>query len=236
MTTWENIDSVNPENVVVTSDEAYERVTNDIKMEELWSEWYLKQNTSWLVQEIPNISFLDIADTMLESKKTFYKRENWVLRVWVNGKSVEAQPQDTVRMFLTANQSLWSWWDTVSFDDDISSLNNTVCKVASNKYEIEILQTWYYRISYWWTINPWTCTDIYVLVRNSWSASPITWEEYSWWSYWTKMSWWRTIWSVYLQQWEKVYFIILWTWWNITAYKDYTYLELQFQQYTLWNP
>ena len=79
MTTWESTDNVEVmDNVTITSDAAYERVTSDEHFEEEKNWWYLQQNTSWLVQEIPNIAFIDIADTMLESKKTLYDRENWV--------------------------------------------------------------------------------------------------------------------------------------------------------------
>jgi len=92
MTTWENIDNVDMENVTVTSDVAFERVTNDEHFEEERDAWYLRQNTSGLVQEIPNISFLDIADTFLETKKTLADKAGYVLVVWQNGKSIEAVP------------------------------------------------------------------------------------------------------------------------------------------------
>lgn len=93
MTTWENIDSINEsENLTVTSDAAFERVTNDMKMEEERDVGSLKQNTAWLVDEIPNISFIDIADVFLESKKTLADKAWYVLIVWTNGKSIEAVP------------------------------------------------------------------------------------------------------------------------------------------------
>ena len=93
MTTWENIDSINEsENLTVTSDAAFERVTNDMKMEEERDVGSLKQNTAWLVDEIPNISFIDIADVFLESKKTLADKAWYVLIVWTDGKSIEAVP------------------------------------------------------------------------------------------------------------------------------------------------
>lgn len=87
MTQWGNTD-----NLLITDDWVYERVTNNIKMEDENDGGYLKQNTAWLVQEIPNISFLDIADTFLETKKTLANKAGYVLVVWTNGKSIEAVP------------------------------------------------------------------------------------------------------------------------------------------------
>lgn len=93
MTTWENTDSINEsENLIVTSDAAFERVTNDMEMEEERDVGSLKQNTAWLVDEIPNISFLDIADVFLKSKKTLADKAGYVLIVWADGKSIEAVP------------------------------------------------------------------------------------------------------------------------------------------------
>ncbi len=93
MTTWENIDNIEyGENVTVTSDVAFERVTNDESFSEERNWGYLQQNTSWLVQEIPNISFLDIWDTFLETKKTLADKGWYVLIVWKSGRSIEAVP------------------------------------------------------------------------------------------------------------------------------------------------
>lgn len=93
MTELENTDNIEyNENVTVTSDAAFERVTSDLKMEEWQKEWYLQQNTAWLTQEIPNISFLDIADTFLVTKKTLADKAWYVLVVWTDGKSIEAVP------------------------------------------------------------------------------------------------------------------------------------------------
>lgn len=92
MTELENIDNIKAENVTVTSDAAFERVTSDMKMEDSKDNWYLQQNTAWLVQEIPNISILDIADTFLKSKKTLADKAGYVLIVWADGKSIEAVP------------------------------------------------------------------------------------------------------------------------------------------------
>ena len=92
MTTWENIDNTDMENVTVTSDVAFERVTSDEHFVEEGEKSFLKQNTAWLVQEIPNISFLDIWDTLLETRKTLADKAGYVLVVWQNGKSIEAVP------------------------------------------------------------------------------------------------------------------------------------------------
>ena len=184
MTTWENTDSL--DNVTVTSDAAFERVTSDIKMEEWEDWWYLRQNTAWLVQEIPNISFLDIADTLLESNKTLHGKENWIVRVWLNAKSIETQPQDTVTLKLTSNPTYTSFPATVHFDSSISSLNNTVCEIDSNDtWKINILEDWYYRISYWWTIDPWNATyfTIWVWTSNSY----VTADVFDSWNYWTQL-------------------------------------------------
>jgi hypothetical protein len=40
---------------------------------------------------------------MLESQKTLYDRENWVLRVGKAGRSIEAQPQDIVTFNIDAD-------------------------------------------------------------------------------------------------------------------------------------
>lgn len=96
MITWENTDSIDnikeSDDIVVTSDAAFQRVTNDEKFSDEQWDGYLKQNTAWLVQEIPNISFIDIWDTFLETKKTLADKAGYVLVVWTNGKSIEAVP------------------------------------------------------------------------------------------------------------------------------------------------
>lgn len=237
MTTWENTDSISTENVTVTSDAAFERVTSDIKMEEWEYWWYLKQNTAWLVQEIPNISFLDISDTLLESNKTLYKKENWVLRVWVNAKSIETQPQDTILLRLDENKTyIMSPWYTdnwIDFDSDVSSWNYTTSKPDNtymfNWYKVKILETWYYSISYWWTLNPNSATNFTVLIASN--STRITSDRFINWTYPEVLSWWKSIPNIYLEAWDIV-------WMKIQAndaiemYKD-TYLSVQFQQYTL---
>lgn len=234
MTTWENTDSPETkelDNIIVTSDEVFERVSSNEKMIDEWESWYLKQNTAWLVQEIPNISFLDIADTMLESKKTFYNRENWILRVWTKGRSVEAQPQDTVTMRLENNVTLSSFPAPIHFDYSVSSLHNTVCEIdPDSAYKIKILETWYYRISYWWTVDVWNSTTFEVWVWSSnWYINS---DAFDSWNYGTKISGWRTISNVYLEKWDYVFMDTIADSYMI-VFKNYTYLEIQFQQYTL---
>lgn len=164
MTTWENTDSINEsENLTVTSDAAFERVTNDFKMEEENDWWFLKQNTAWLVQEIPNISFLDVADTMLESKKTFHKRENRVLRIGNAGKSVEAQPQDFCFLY-GSSPSVDRTWEVRMIPINSSSIvpDNAWCFIVvsdSTWTYVEIKQSWYYSMKYNGTIHSNTVTQ-----------------------------------------------------------------------------
>lgn len=163
MTTWENIDSIESENLTVTSDAAYERVTNDIKMNE-WENWgYLKQNTAWLVQEIPNISFLDIADTMLENHKTLHNRKNWNIVVWQAGKSIEAQPQDFCFLYGSSPSTDRTWAVNMIPINSSSIIPDnaecfTVVSDSSSTY-IQIEQSWYYSIKYSWTIHSATVTQ-----------------------------------------------------------------------------
>ena len=232
MTTWENIDN---ENITITSDEAFERVTSDESFTDEQSKWYLQQNTSWLVQEIPNISFLDIADTMLESKKTLYKRENWILRVWEKGRSIEVQPQDTVTLLMNASYDInESWEHYIEFDKSLSSLNYTVCapQQTGNLYRVNILQSWYYIISYWWEVKPNSASNLRITVKKNWTTIII--------SDWHKdtqlpeiMSWWRYLPNVYLEKWDVVDMYILCDS-SVTINKD-TYLSIQFQQYSWYS-
>lgn len=227
MTTWENTDSIERvDNLTITSDTAYERVTSDLKMEDERDWWYLKQNTAWLVQEIPNISFLDIADTMLESKKTLSWRANWNVVVGSAGKSIEVIPQDiiTLKMDESVIYDIFPAW--IEFGDSIVSWDTTMTLDSDDNWKIKILQDWYYKISYWWTIDPGTNTAFSIWVWN------IVRDEYDWGSYGTMMSWWRSISNVYLEEWDYVYLDILASD-DVTVYQDYTYLEIQFQQYKL---
>lgn len=236
MTTWESIDNVDMENVTVTSDAAFERVTSDEHFEDEKDSGYLKQNTSWLVQEIPNISFIDIADTMLESKKTLYNRENWILRVWEAGRSIEAQPQDTVTLWLNDDYNIPSWDHYIEFDTITSSQHYTTCKPWQqwNIYTVEILQTWYYIISYWWEISPWNATDVKISVWL-YTSSPIivdlVYDRYKDSSLPEIMSWWKYVPNVLLNEWDLLcmridtdYAVTL-HWW--------TYFNIQFQQYNI---
>ena len=238
MTESENIDSTqSTENLTVTSDAAFERVTNDFKMEDEVAWWYMKQNTAWLVQEIPNISFLDVADTLLESNKTLFWKENWALRVWVNAKSIETQPQDTILLRLDQNKiyimSPWYTDNWIDFDSDVSSWNYTTSKPDNtymfNWYKVKILETWYYSISYWWTLKPNSATNFTVLIASN--STTITNDRFVNWTYPEILSWWKSIPNIYLEAWDIV-------WMKIQAndaiemYKG-TYLSVQFQQYTL---
>lgn len=148
MTTWENTDSINEsESLIVTSDAAFERVNNDFKMEEEKDWWFLKQNTAWLVQEIPNISFVDVADTMLESKKTLYDRKNWNVVVWMSWKSIETQPQDIWIYSNIKTNIIHNWFWIASFNDYIAWSKYCFIEWANKEwYQINI--KWIYEIAY----------------------------------------------------------------------------------------
>jgi len=238
MTTWESTDKIDNENLTVTSDAAFERVTSDEHFEDERNWGYLQQNTSWLVQEIPNIAFLDIADTMLESNKTLYNRENWVIRVGKAGRSIEAQPQDTLLLKLDSDAtyiiSPWYTDNYVDFDSNISSLNYTTVKPdktrLANIYTFDILETWYYNLSYWWTLEPNSATwfrvtvasfDAWIIARDYYKDSSLP----------EILSWWKQIPNIYLEKWDSVYMKIE----ANDAIKMYawTYMSIQFQQYIL---
>ena len=234
MTTWESIDNENMENVTVTSDAAFERVTSDEHFEDERGEGFLKQNTSWLVQEVPNIAFLDIADTMLENKKTLYNRENWVLRVGRAGRSIEAQPQDIVTFSIDEDYTVPSGEHYIEFDSSVSSQNYTVCKPSQqgNIYTVEILETWYYVISYWWGIDTGSATDIKISVWIE--GNPVVYlvyDRYKDSSLPEIMSWWKYVPNVLLNKWDKLCMRIDPN--SSVTIQQGTYFNIQFQQYNL---
>ena len=234
MTTWENID--NMDNVTITSDEAFERVTSDEHFEEEKNWGYLQQNTSWLVQEIPNISFLDIADTMLESNKTLYDRENWIIRVGKAGRSIEAQPQDIVTLNMDADYTVSSWEHYIEFDSSLSSQNYTVCKPNQdwNIFNVEILESGRYIISYWYELTTHSSTYITISVCL-YTGTPIVTtlnEDRYKGNLMEILSWWKYIPNVLLNKWEKVCMRIK-SDDNVTIHEG-TYLNIQFQQYNIW--
>ncbi len=189
------------------------------------------------MQEIPNISFLDIADTMLESNKTFYNRENWILRVWKEWRSIEVQPQDTIRLTLNSDYDISeTWLHYIQFDKSVSSLNYTTCEAEKswNVYEVNIKETWYYTIAYWWEIQTNWATNFNISVSRNW----ILWEiimsdrykdtvcpEF--------ISWWKYVPNVLLQKWDTISMSITIN--STVKILKTTYLSIQFQQYTLWK-
>ena len=241
MTTWESIDNiekVDMENVTVTSDVAYKRVTSDEGFIDEWKEWYLKQNTAWLIQEIPNISFLDISDTMLESKKTLYDRENWILRVGKAGRSIEAQPQDTLKVWTEEDKtyiiSPWYTDNYVEFDMASSPLHFTTCdtddQTLANIILFKILEGWMFTISYWWTLEPNSATWFKVIVGVIWDNPRIIQQDYYKGSALLEiMSWWKYTPNIELKEWDVIYMKIQADD-AIKMYKD-TYMNIQFQQY-----
>ena len=201
MTTWESIDNVDIKNVIVTSDEAFERVTSDEGFVDEWEKWFLKQNTAWLVQDIPNISFLDIADTFLESKKTLWDKKWYILIVWNAWKSVEVLRQDSINIWLWEDKSISTTPALVQLDTwDITDDSDKIEVDQQHVWRINILMSWYYRISYGWTIDALSATQLTVEIYNK--NDKVTWEIYSWIS--GKLSWWRTL-SLSLNEWDYIY-------------------------------
>lgn len=241
MTTWESIDNVErTDNLTVTSDAAFERVSSNEHFEDERGEWFLKQNTSWLVQEVPNIWFLDIADTMLESKKTLYNRKNWNIVIGTAGRSIEAQPQDLARLVSDSYMHAGTTNDyVIPFDDiEIPSWEDEV-NVRTFSFEnnwVEVLIPWVYRISYWWQINPWDTTNFSVgLYRNGTYVTSDDYENVN--GFWSLMSWWRSI-SISCDEWDVLTLNVYSRWDNPDVYLTYnnsrfTYLEVQYIQQIL---
>lgn len=234
MTTWESTDKIDNENLTVTSDAAFERVTSDEHFEDERNWGYLQQNTSWLVQEVPNISFLDIADTMLESKKTLYDRENWIIRVGKAWRSIEAQPQDIVTFSIDEDYTVASGERYIEFDSSASSMHYTVCKPTQEwvTYTVEILESWYYVISYGWSIERNSATDITISVGTYWNPIQyIVTERNKGSSLPDIMSWWKYVPNVLLNAWDKICMRIDAN--SSVKILEWTYFNIQFQQYNI---
>lgn len=240
MTTWESIDNVDMENVTVTSDAAFERVSSDERFEEEKDWGFLKQNTSWLVQEIPNISFVDIADTMLESQKTLYNRKNRNIVVGKAWRSIEAQPQDLARLVYSQSTYTATTQDfTIPFDNiEIPSWEDEV-NIKTFAFEnnwIKILIPWVYRMSYWWIIDPWVnCIYLNVWLYRNWHYVTSDLNERVW--FWTALSWWRSI-SIRCEKWDILTLHVIAQWDYPTVNMTYgnsrfTYLEVQYIQQVL---
>ena len=238
MTTWESIDN---ENLTVTSDAAFERVTSDEHFEDERNWGYLQQNTSWLVQEIPNIAFLDIADTMLESQKTLYNRKNWNIVVGKAGMSIEAQPQDLARLVSSKTRYTATSNDyTVPFNDIEIPSGEDELNIKTFAFEnnwVKVLIPWVYRISYWWQVEPWANTISFSvwLYRN---GAYVTSDAYEWVGiFWSMMSWGRSI-SLNCAAWDVLTLYVTSQWDYVDTYLTYndsrfTYLEVQYIQQTL---
>ena len=233
MTTWENIDKTNSlDNVTVTSDEAFERVTSDIKDEYTESDGSLKQNTAWLINEIPNISILDISDFLIENKKTLYDRQNWNIVVGKAGRSIEAQPQDIARLIYNDDRYDADSYDfTMPFDTLVSASNITTYSLVWSTIKISV--PWVYRVSYWWSIWTASATEITVWVWKNNSQYIVSDNFMSSSSLFSKMSWWKTA-RVECNEWDTLsmniqadyeYISVFW-------YND-TYLEVQYIQQSL---
>lgn len=240
MTTWESTDKIDNENLTVTSDAAFERVTSDEHFEDERNWGYLQQNTSWLVQEVPNIAFLDIADTMLESQKTLYNRKNWNIVIGKAWKSIEAQPQDLARLVSNSYMHTWTTNDyTVPFDDiEIPSWEDeiNIKTFAFQNNWVKVLIPWVYRISYWWQINPWNTTSFSVwLYKNGSYVTSDNFDNVNW--FWSLVSWWRSV-SISCDTDDVLTLNVYSQWDNPDVYLTYndsrfTYLEVQYIQQTL---
>lgn len=241
MTTWESIDNENMENVTVTSDAAFERVTSDEHFEDERGEGFLKQNTSWLVQEVPNIWFLDIADTMLESKKTLYNRKNWNIVVGTAGRSIEAQPQDLARLVSSQSRYTASSNDyTIPFNDIEIPSGEDELNIKTFSFEnnwVKVLIPWVYRISYGWQVEPWIDTISFSvwLYRNGAYVTSDSYERAD--GFWSMISWWRSI-SLKCEKNDVLSLHVTSQWDYVDVYMTYqdsrfTYLEVQYIQQIL---
>lgn len=229
MTTWESIDKIEKtDNLTLTSDASYERVTNDEHFEEERDWGYLQQNTSWLVQEIPNISFLDIADTFLESKKTLVGREWHTLIVWNLWKSIETVWQDTLNIRLWEDKTISSSPALVQLDTYNLTPDSDKIEVDENHiWRINILRDWYYRISYGWTVDLQSATQLSMDIYKK--NERVMWDIYSWVS--GKLSWWRTI-SLQLNHDDYIYMRVDANA-AIKVCEEFTYLEIQYVRPTI---
>lgn len=239
MTELENTDSL--ENVTVTSDAAFERVTSDIKMEEWEDWWYLKQNTAWLVQEIPNISILDISDFLIENKKTLYDRQNWTIVVGKAGKSIEAQPQDICYMYTNTQVSQSGLYSYVEFENIDVSSNEKLCfypQTTGWHSAIRILKEWWYQIQYSYQASISSSNNYYI--DSCITVTP------DWWSLSVKelrrmtLINWYTSYSdailIHLDEWDLVWLWVRWTsdgstpiTWNL----DWAHLSINYLQQSL---
>lgn len=107
MTQFANIDNRESFLDTETSDGFFiEKVNNSSVLDNRWSDdsdVWLKQDTAWLVDEIPNISFLDIWDTLLEDKKTLHDRRWAHLVVWKASKSIELEYANKFKLSFEPN-------------------------------------------------------------------------------------------------------------------------------------
>ena len=112
-------------------------------------------------------------------------------------------------------------------DSKICNISIEIEQDMDNPWRLKILKDWYYRISYWWTIEVLNATELIVsIVRNTeWVNKEITGDHYKWITS-TILSGWRTIWCSLLR-WD---YISMWVSADdsIKMLKDYSYLEIQY--------
>lgn len=206
MTQYANIDRWDFFDRIETSDwYQIEKVGNnsafDDNRKNTPDEW-LKQDTAWLVNEIPNISFLDIWDTLLEDKKTLHWRRWAHLVVWKASKSIElmyinkfklsfepnymSDVDNRVRRDIDTPYLDWLWEDP-----QYTSLYATYWPLSWI-----VKEDWRYRIIHKEEIRPQTGASKVVCYVNVYRKDNY-WNYYNINYWWYAVSWWVANWTLY---------------------------------------
>ena len=199
MTQYANIDKKNFFDRIETSDwYQIEKIGNssefDDNRKDTPDEW-LKQDTAWLVNEIPNISFLDIWDTLLESKKTLHWRRWAHLIVWDASKSIELMYMNKFKLWFEPNYNTdvanlvhrdidtpyldWLWWDP-----QYASLYAIYWPLSCI-----VKERWRYRIMHKEEIRPQPGVDTAVCYVNIYRKDSL-WRYQNLSKWWYAVSWW----------------------------------------------
>lgn len=202
MTQFANIDKKEFFTIVETSDwYQLESVDNNTALDDKRREEpdvWLKQDTAWLVDEIPNISFLDIWDTLLEDKKTLHNRRWAHFVVWKASKSVELQYDNKFMLrfepdYMTDVENLVKWdIDTPyvtrlkdSTDTEYQSLYATYWPLACI-----IEEDWRYEILHKEEIRPQPDTDTVCCYVDIYRKDT-NWIYQILIKWWVAVSWWK---------------------------------------------
>lgn len=179
MTAWGNIDKANnimtmdvdniswkdrvsrPDRIETTDGYDIHRIKNNKVLDEwyredkdIYDENWIWQNTSWLVQDIPNISFLDIWDTLIESKKTTYNRRWAKLIIWMASKSVELLYMNKCQIRFEpwyasdienriSVDALWPYVDSVLSSQEYAQIQQIYWPLA-----VYIKEDWVYKVTH----------------------------------------------------------------------------------------